>query len=357
VVICNDVNKQISPKLTVDGTGGAFICWQDYRNTVDYDIYAQRIDGVGTVHWSTNGVAICNATDTQKSPKIKSDNQGGAILVWQDKRNGLDYDIYSQRVNATGTMQWSSNGVVICNAINGQQNMSITTAGINGAIIAWSDGRIDPNNEDVYAQRIALNGTVAWSTNGIAIANAAYTQNGISIAGDRLGGAFIAWQDSCCGSWDIKAQRIDANGVALWSAGGVATGAAALTQSNVDNLSDNSGGCIFVFQDKRSGNYDIYAHHLNSNGTTAGIIEETKSDFHLQIAPNPFAAHSTIQCDTQLQDATLTVVTIFGQKVIEQKNINGQSVDLDRGELSAGVYFVHLSMGNRVAVEKIIVTD
>ncbi|HTP79121.1 MAG TPA: hypothetical protein VMM57_01815, partial [Bacteroidota bacterium] len=64
--------------------------------------------------WSTNPAvnnAICTATNNQDSPTIVSDGSGGAIITWEDHRNGTDNDIYAQRINAAGTPQWTSNGV------------------------------------------------------------------------------------------------------------------------------------------------------------------------------------------------------------------------------------------------------
>jgi len=71
-------------------------------------------------------VAICSVDSDQVSPEIVSDGSGGAIIAWQDKRSG-SYDIYAQRVNATGALQWSpSTGVPVC------------TAAFDQVILRWS---------------------------------------------------------------------------------------------------------------------------------------------------------------------------------------------------------------------------
>jgi len=41
---------------------------------------------------------------------LTSDGAVGAIVTWLDYRSG-DYGIYAQRVNASGAIQWSANGV------------------------------------------------------------------------------------------------------------------------------------------------------------------------------------------------------------------------------------------------------
>jgi hypothetical protein len=62
------------------------------------DIYAQKINSTGSTIWDDNGKIICNALGDQWYPKIVSDGKEGAIITWQDHRNGLNYDIYAQKI-------------------------------------------------------------------------------------------------------------------------------------------------------------------------------------------------------------------------------------------------------------------
>src|SRR5208283_1527483 len=52
--------------------------------------------------WITNGVAICTAANNQYIPTLVSDGSGGAIITWEDFRNG-SFDIYAQSVNSSGS--------------------------------------------------------------------------------------------------------------------------------------------------------------------------------------------------------------------------------------------------------------
>ena len=86
----------------------------DKRNG-NQDIYAQKVDSNGIVQWTANcaGVAVKNAT--QQNVQVVSDGAGGAIIVWEDSANGA-FDIYAQRIDASGSLQWAANGIVICDA-------------------------------------------------------------------------------------------------------------------------------------------------------------------------------------------------------------------------------------------------
>jgi len=98
--------SQYNQQLASDGSGGTIITWQDYRRGSSADIYAQRPNAAGVPQWATDGVAICTATMTECRCVSSSDGSGGAIIAWQDYRSGTNYDIYAQRVNSSGVVQW-----------------------------------------------------------------------------------------------------------------------------------------------------------------------------------------------------------------------------------------------------------
>lgn len=50
VPICVESYSQANAAMASDGFGGAIIAWEDYRNG-DMDIYAQRVDADGNVRW------------------------------------------------------------------------------------------------------------------------------------------------------------------------------------------------------------------------------------------------------------------------------------------------------------------
>src|SRR5258708_1649183 len=102
VRLCLDSADRQDPTIVADGAGGAIITWQDNRNGPDLDIFAQRINAGGTPQWTADGVALCTAANNQQNPTIISDGAGGAIVTWHDARGGTNFDIYAQRLNAAG---------------------------------------------------------------------------------------------------------------------------------------------------------------------------------------------------------------------------------------------------------------
>ncbi len=289
--ICTSAYNQLNPSIITDGSGGAIITWMDYRYG-NADIYAQRINSNGSTLWQSNGVSICTALMDQTNPLLVSDGNQGTIITWTDARN-QDLDIYAQRVDSTGNVLWTSNGVAICTAVNNQQNPVITQDFMNGgAIIAWVDYRDTTNfpnqGADIYAQRIAGNGTTSWTPNGVVVCNAPNNQTQLTICYDYYwndprypndgvaGMVVIAWTDERNGNDDIYFQQLNTNGNIRWATNGVAICTAVNEQSypsiarfDVGNAPGPSGrspaGSFLVWQDFRNGtDFDIYMWYIGT---------------------------------------------------------------------------------------------
>ncbi len=274
VTICttswNQAYGQINPELVSDGQGGAIITWEDYRNGNYYDIYAQDINSAGTVKWTLNGAAVCTAGGGDSNPELVSDGQGGAIMTWQDSRTDAN-DIYAQDINSTGTAKWALNGVAICTAGGGDSNPELVSDGQGGAIMTWQDSRTDWG--DIYAQAVDSTGAVKWTQNGIAICTSEGPDYNPELVSDGQGGAIITWEDNRNGNfYDIYAQAADSTGAVKWTQNGVtictATSILVTASFNPELVSDGQGGAIITWQDYRNGHYyEIYAQAVDSTGT------------------------------------------------------------------------------------------
>ena len=58
-----------------------------------------------------DGLVVCDTTSWQDYHAVTSDGSGGAIITWQDNRDGADYDIYLQHVSASGDMLLRPDGL------------------------------------------------------------------------------------------------------------------------------------------------------------------------------------------------------------------------------------------------------
>ena len=272
VPVCVAIYDQFGPQMVPDGVSGSILVWQDYRSGL-LDIYAQRVNDGGVVEWPADGVPVCKAAGNQSSPRLVSDGAGGAIVVWQDARLDTVTDIYAQRISGTGVPLWGNGGVAVCTSPRNQTAPVIAPDGLGGAVIAWVDER--GTDADVYAQRLNGNGVAQWTANGIAVCTAAGAQQSLSVTTDALAGALVIWQDARAGdaNADVYARRVDAAGTAQWAANGVPLCVAAGVQSNPAAVADGAGGLIAVWQDHRGAGDDVYVQRLNGAGAPQWTVD------------------------------------------------------------------------------------
>ena len=268
ILVCNATSGDGPQHRSVaDGYGGVVLAWRDIRNGGgNPDLFAQRISATGAVQWTANGVPLCTASDEQLIGSIVGDGTGGAIVAWQDRRSGTNYDIYAQRVSPGGVVQWAADGVSLCTTANQQMYPVLATDGQGGAIAVWEDVATS-TNWDVYAQRISDAGTVQWTANGVAICTWPATDAQADIVADDAGGAIIAWTTSSSTASVVYAQRVSAAGATRWQANGVPLYNFFSTQGLGGMVRDGRGGALIVVTDQSAGNVDLRAFHVFSDGT------------------------------------------------------------------------------------------
>jgi hypothetical protein len=368
VELCTAANDRYSPMIVSDGSGGAIVTWYDGRSSTSYDIYAQRVNAAGAPQWTADGVALCTAANIQSYPTIVSDGAGGAIVTWFDRRSGTNTDIYARRVDAAGVPRWTPDGVALCTAANAQAYPMIVSDGAGGAIVTWHDFR-SGTDYDIYAQRVSASGVPLWTPDGVALCTAADAQDNPTIASDEADGAIVTWHDFRSGTdYDIYAQRVSASGVPLWTPNGVALCTAAQNQDYPAVISE-VGGVIVVWQDYRSGaGSDIYAQDVNADGTLGGSLLSAPSlpitsSFSIRsVRPNPSAGDLSISFS--LLDgapAALELYDLTGRRV-ESLSVGGlgagahvRSLAPRVPALPSGVYFVSLTQGSHRAFSKVAI--
>ncbi len=288
VAVCTAANEQRNPAATSDGAGGVIVAWEDQRLSGNINIFVQHLTAAGAPQWGnlSTGLVVCNATGPQTEPVICGDGAGGAIVAWADDRSGT-WALYTQRISAAGAAQWTSNGIEI--STNLQAFGSLTTASNGnyaivsdtqgGAYLAWST-----TANEVRIQRMNGSGTALFTVGGVLLENTHVQQEGVVMVPDGSGGAIVCWNaNSAATLWDVLAQRVNASGTALWAAGGVGVCTDPSNQLVPIAAPDGQGGAIFAWADERNASYPIktFAQHISSAGaalwTGNGIIIENSS--------------------------------------------------------------------------------
>jgi len=138
------------------------VAWKDSRNVYGggsgEDIFAQQVDADGTIIWAADGVAVCDAMETQSQHRIIPDGAGGAIIAWHDRRDG-EWDLYAQRLSAGGAVCWQDDGLPVCIQSEDQIEMSLVPGSGRTGIAAWMDRR--NTNWDIYAGKVGYESPIA----------------------------------------------------------------------------------------------------------------------------------------------------------------------------------------------------
>jgi flagellar hook assembly protein FlgD len=265
--------NEYTPTAVSDGAGGAIVVWQDGRNGAgNYNIVAQRVDRDGNLLWAPGGVPICAAANNQINQVIVPDGAGGAYIAWQDYRNGTQYDIYAQHINGNGVMvgggRWVADGLAICTAPQSQFYPQLSQDGAGGVFVGWQDFRTGTDNH-IYAQHLTSTGALVagWPNDGSPVCQAQYSQYYPVLTSDGGSNVFIAWQDYRDGSTNhIYAQKLTSDNRG-WVADGVQVTNAGNGQFSPQISPDRQGGAFVTWYDSRNGNTnDIFVQQLNAAG-------------------------------------------------------------------------------------------
>ncbi|MBI5169149.1 MAG: hypothetical protein HZA61_06650 [Candidatus Eisenbacteria bacterium] len=279
VPVCNAAGVQAYHGAITDGQGGVFVAWADSRTGTN-DIYVQHISVSGLPIWNPTGRLVCGAAGDQDQPVLVGDGAGGVYVAWRDFRNGVTGDLYAQRVDATSTPQWQTNGVAVCTAPGEQAFPVIATDGRPlvpgpvgaanplGVIVAWEDWR---SSITIHAQRIDASGAARWTANGMALSASSSPQFDPACVEDGQGGAFVVWAQQGLVTYDIAGQHVQSDGTLAWGANGATISAVAAAQVHPVVCRDGSDGAYVAWEDHRGADSDVYAQRLGYFGNTAWL--------------------------------------------------------------------------------------
>jgi len=265
--LVNEFTGQYADCPAVTACGNGFlVTWEDYRNGNDYDIYAQRYDATGSPIGGNFLVSDDVSGYDQYYPSAAA-NDSGFIITWEDWRSGIYWEIYAQRYDASGLPIGGNFLVNEAGSYNHYQyGAGNISASDNGFVITWYDYR-SGSSWDVYAQRLDADGDTLggnFLVNDGSSGNEHY--NPCVAASDS--GFVIAWYDYRNGNWDIYAQRYSANGDTLGGNFLVNDDASSYDQYE-PKITASDSGFVITWYDYRSGsNYDIYAQRFNAAGDT-----------------------------------------------------------------------------------------
>ncbi len=271
ISIVNETQRET--EICKDNKGNYYVFWRDYRNEPSIfggDIYAQKIDSRGIAQWSANGISVVTKSAAQFDVKVIYDGSGGIYLVWRESIDLFsNYNIYAQRILLDGTKLWGSTGILLQSLSGKALSQSICVNEDGDLLVTWQFNPTAPNSVDVYAQKINRDGVIQWNNNGLIICNSTGRNVfGSKIISDQNGGAYIIWSDNRIdlSNFDVYAQRISSNGNILWNQNGITVCTKPGSQNTKHLISDNNGGAMIFWEDIQESSYNVCAQRIDSLG-------------------------------------------------------------------------------------------
>ena len=245
----------------------AIVVWNDRRGRSNWDIYAQAINLDGEILWQTDGIPVCINTTDQSTQAILSDGEGGAICVWEDERRSSEFqDLYIQRITAEGKPMWQPNGIPVFTSESLQSDPILIADGIGGFYVVWWDV-IGYDAWHIMAYRLSLTAKSLWDA-PILVSPMDGMQGEPRVIADGEGGIIVLWQiyENFIND-QLYAQRIAPDGSKLWEETGVPICTAEGIQKHASVIGDGNGGFIAVWRDERDIYSDLYMQHISADGT------------------------------------------------------------------------------------------
>jgi hypothetical protein len=251
IEVCSAPHSQYQVDACDDGAGGVFVAWVDYRSGVDADIYLQHLgaDGSASPDWPVGGVAVCGAPGEQSSPRLASDGEGGAYVLWLDRRSG-NLDLYGQRGGSSGpaSWEWLADGSALVVGDPQTTAFSLLPTGEHEVIAVWREE--SPGSTQLRGLKVGLAGTpeAGWPSTGAAITTSAGLVSDPVAISDGADGALVFWADPAS---SLRAQRLTALGSIAWSEGDAVLCAGPVAFQAPAVQPDGAGGALLAWQDVR----------------------------------------------------------------------------------------------------------
>ncbi len=359
--------QTVRRRVVADGAGGFFLArfGEGNQNTV-----LERISSDGELLWQPGGVPV----HTGGAFELDADEQGGAVIAGVYVLRPRVGQVRVQRVNSSGQLLWGDSATVIMDESDLDTTPRIVSDNAGGAYLYW-DAKDNNGARKGFIQHFDNVGLPSWP----AIAtryNVTSTIHPIFISDGQNGVILLAIDFFETPQWDFWAVKVLIDGIAPWGINGVLFRKRPFNDWPFffDVLDDGSGGFIGIwseFYDETLS--DVVLQQVSANGNLGEVITSVHPapsprvpDKYslLQNYPNPFNPETEIRF--MLRDSGLVslviydltgkeVVTLFnGRRLAGEHRLTWNGRDHLGQPVASGVYFYRLQVNEFQAVRKMI---
>jgi len=197
-----------------------------------------------------------------------SDGNNGAFFFWQDNKFGFQDEIFFSHVDEGGRISFRADGKKII-TLSGQEEDPISTASTrNSAVVIWKDFTRSKEG-NLLAQRVAQNGELKWTNNGIEVSTGKDEVSDYSVNSDLSGNTFISYvskEPSITGDYKIVVKKLSPEGKEVFKLGGVSLNKSRIKKNMTSVIADNDGGAFVFWLEVINERVILFGQHISRDG-------------------------------------------------------------------------------------------
>ncbi len=273
LVVSGGPGDQVVPHLAVvpdDATiaGFTYVGFYNTGATGNYDVGLQLLDRDGVPMFTPGGIIVsAHPQNTWVMDwGLAADHDGNAIVTFADIRTGGS-NIRAYKISPNGEFLWGPDGIALTgnNDFKGPPCVAVTDD--NHVVVAWMQADADAV---LRLQRFAPDGTPLLPEGGIVVSDSA----DLSPAGNALvptddGDVILGWVPnySFMANRQIKAQRFDAAGAAVWAAPMMVMDDSTVPMGHYFEMTaDGTGGALFAWSVTVGSTFGSRVQRLTADG-------------------------------------------------------------------------------------------
>lgn len=274
-LISGIAGEQVIPKVAVTNSGYTYICRFD-NSSGGYYVYLNLLSPDGSQVWAMpNGLLVSDNPSMSwlTDYDMTVDNDGNAVIVFQDIRNAGANNVYAYKISPEGTFLWGEDGIALSADTNPDiSNMSPTVfnASDNSTYVAWQ--KMSTATE-VMVQRLSADGTLTWGPTGLTIGVTGASCTWPQVIQGEGGNVLIKYYQDSGPFWapnrHIYVSRYTPIMAHVWTA--LITNAGGITawQQIIPFEPDGTGGAVLAWYEDREVDMDndIYCQRVNTSGS------------------------------------------------------------------------------------------
>jgi hypothetical protein len=241
VTISTTTSTQREPAVAYDGTSNYVVAWSDDRDCMEGDIYATRIRWTDGANLDASNFLVSSAGQDQVNQDVASDEAEKSLLVWTEQRGCDGKDVRGVFVDNAGVALTPAS-FLIAGGTGAQDHAKVCHAG-GGYLVAYED------LSTVAAKIVRDDGSIFVLPS---ITTGSGTEQNPDVGCDHDGGpdAFIVWEDTRNGNFDIFGRRYDIDAETAVAGGfGIEVDVGDERDPSVDGSADGSGNFYVAWED------------------------------------------------------------------------------------------------------------